>query len=280
MDREHRRRAWLVALGLHAWVLTVVGTLALAAALRPTVPSESAPDRPQRWPIALTLDDPPTRTAASTPAESPIAVAAELLPPVPAVSVTVSAPLGVGQTGLVHTTALVARETASVSSSATTSGPSAGMGASASAGVDPTVAGGGAFAGKHRPTAGRVVYLLDRSGSMGLERRLARAITALTIHAAQLPEACAVGVVAYNRQAVVFEVAAGTERLRALGQGLAFLAPEGGSDHAMGLRRALALAPDGVYWLTDASEPERLEAIRRAGVGQRCWLEHVDPAHW
>jgi hypothetical protein len=288
MIDERQRRAWLISLGLHAWLLTIGGTLALAHLLRPSVPSESPADRVCRSPIPLTLGESPAPTPtpalaeSPTPAELPIPLAGDLLPTGP-LTTEPAAPVPPDHTptrlvqaaGLVQAAARSPTDNAGTTTS-TSLAQASYIDRSSNGAGDETGASGGLFAGKRRPTAGRIVYLLDRSASMGLERRLARAIAALTAHAAELPPACAVGVVAYNRQAVVVEVPAGQERLAALGRGLAFLVAEGGSDHVLGLRRALTLAPDGIYWLTDIPEPERHAALRQAGVGRQCWVEPID----
>jgi hypothetical protein len=278
MIDERQRRAWLISLGLHAWLLTIGGTLALAHLLRPSVPSESPADRVYRSPIPLTLGESPTPAPAEspTPAELPIPLAGDLLPTGPLTTEPAAPdPPEHTPTGLVQAAARSPTDNAGTTTS-TSLAQASYIDRSSNGAGDETGASGGLFAGKRRPTAGRIVYLLDRSASMGLERRLARAIAALTAHAAELPPACAVGVVAYNRQAVVVEVPAGQERSAALGSGLAFLVAEGGSDHVLGLRRALTLAPDGIYWLTDIPEPERHAALRQAGVGRQCWVEPID----
>lgn len=113
-----------------------------------------------------------------------------------------------------------------------------------------------------------IVYVIDRSASMGLNGCLATAKRELLASLERLPSASRFQVIAYNRCA---------EPLRVNGQsGLVFATPEnkrcvsclleelqaeGGTDHVTALRRALSLGPEVIYFLTDSADL-RVDQIR------------------
>ena len=124
--------------------------------------------------------------------------------------------------------------------------------------------------GKGRPLHGAlpsgqsVVYVLDRSTSMGLTRETfdaARAALLASIEA--LPAETRFQVIAYNGRAMrvlpgnLLKIADGqTEKLA---DALLALAPEGDSRHADALRAALALGGDYLVFITDAGHEELTE---------------------
>jgi hypothetical protein len=119
---------------------------------------------------------------------------------------------------------------------------------------------------------GRVVYVLDRSGSMGLSGRFAAARQAVLAEAAALPRGSSFVVIAYNRFVERFPAGdgwhfAGPGGLEELAAWLARLEPEGGSDHDTALRRAARLAAGTVVWVSDADAPAPA-GVRRAFPGK------------
>lgn len=107
-----------------------------------------------------------------------------------------------------------------------------------------------------------VVYLLDRSTSMGLVREnFDAARAALFASVDSLPVDTAVQVLAYNGR--VTRIHAGKDLVKKspetsarLERVLGELAPEGESRHETALRAALALNADCVIWFTDATDEE------------------------
>jgi hypothetical protein len=106
-----------------------------------------------------------------------------------------------------------------------------------------------------------IVYVIDRSASMGLNGGFAKAKRELLASLDSLPTTSRFQIIAYNRSA---------EPLRINGQsGLVFATPEnkrcaavllegveaeGSTAHLPALRRALALGPDVIFFLTDADD--------------------------
>jgi hypothetical protein len=112
------------------------------------------------------------------------------------------------------------------------------------------------------PVAGRsVVYVLDRSASMGLHGRWAAARRELLASLARLPEEAWFQIVAFNSRAeplrldglvgLVPATAANKARAAAF---VEQLPAEGGTAHLPAFRQALALEPEVVFFLTDADD--------------------------
>jgi hypothetical protein len=111
------------------------------------------------------------------------------------------------------------------------------------------------------PTAKSVVYVLDRSGSMGQADAYRRACGAVLANLAQWPATTQFQVVAYNSKAQPLCVNASlgllpnnTDTLQKVAVLLAALPPTGWTDHRCGLRCGLLLAPDVLYLVTDADD--------------------------
>jgi len=109
------------------------------------------------------------------------------------------------------------------------------------------------------PTAGRsVVFVIDRSASMGLAGRLERAVRETSACLRQLPSGVRFAVIAYDRSAEPLHfqglTAAEPAAVEATVADLARLAAQGGTDHRRALRAALALGPEVIYFLTDEDE--------------------------
>jgi hypothetical protein len=111
------------------------------------------------------------------------------------------------------------------------------------------------------PTAASVVYVLDRSGSMGHADAYRRACTAVLEDLARWPATTQFQVVPYNSTAEPLCVNASlgllpktTDTLQKVEALLAALRPTGWTNHRCGLQRALLLAPDVLYLVTDADD--------------------------
>ncbi len=124
--------------------------------------------------------------------------------------------------------------------------------------------------------AARVVYVLDRSVSMGMDNKLERACQELLAGLRRLPSATRFQVVAYNNHAEPLVIHGSVDWLTAepavleeVGLALARLAAAGGTDHANALRRGLALRPDVLFFVTDADDlpPEQVALVTRGNPG-------------
>lgn len=242
-DRLHRL-GWPVCLSifLHGLLALVVCVPSL---LRPNRPESTA--QPRRIPrLTLSLEAPRPRPARPPPLpaeeELPIDVEPQLLRPAAAVLPTPGAespglPSGLG-------------------SSAAGAAPGNGSGRGGS-GLVP--AGGVPLLGVGRRVES-VVYLLDRSISMGPAGGLERARHELRTALATLPSTVSVQVLAYNRTVLPLIPSLTGLRLRGrldlteLSARLDELTPSGGTDHVAALRRGLALRPDVLFLITDAAD--------------------------
>lgn len=116
-------------------------------------------------------------------------------------------------------------------------------------------------------TALSIVYILDRSSSMGTEGRLARACDSIRASLDQLNSDSRFQIVAYNGGAVSFSTqfveATPANRERA-SRWLDGLIAEGRSEHRLGFREALWLHPNAMFLLTDADDfdEKEVKAIR------------------
>jgi hypothetical protein len=111
------------------------------------------------------------------------------------------------------------------------------------------------------PSARRVVYVVDRSLSMGLNGALARARRELLAGIAGLAPATRFQVILYNRQAEPLHVDGQSGYLSADESTLATVTREvehvlatGNTDHARALKAALRLEPDVLFLVTDADD--------------------------
>ena len=122
-------------------------------------------------------------------------------------------------------------------------------------------------------SARSVVYVLDRSLSMGPDGALDRARRELLASLDQLPAGTRFQVILYNRQAEPLRVAAQSGFLQAdqptraeVARQLASVPAAGNTDHLRALRRGLLLQPDVLFLITDAdelSDRDVLEATRQ-----------------
>jgi hypothetical protein len=143
--------------------------------------------------------------------------------------------------------------------------PAPGPGAVRPVGVSPAPAEHLPKSGGPKPVHGRlaagttVVYVLDRSASMGTGGLLPRAVAALRASLVELGPDQRFLIVAYNRGATTFPAQPSTPTpglIESAGRWLATLTAEGGSDHRAGFRDALAAKPTHIYLLTDADDLE------------------------
>lgn len=110
------------------------------------------------------------------------------------------------------------------------------------------------------PRAQSVVYLIDRSLSMGPSGALERARQELRTAIAGLPPGVSLQVLAYNRTITPLVPSATGMTLRGLVSlsdlfaQMDALTPTGGTDHVAALRRGLALHSDVLFLVTDADD--------------------------
>jgi hypothetical protein len=132
-----------------------------------------------------------------------------------------------------------------------------------------------AKSGESKPLHGKlkagksIVYVLDRSSSMGPDGRLAKACAAIKASLGQLSDECRFQIVGYNGGAEAFMnqlvLATATNRARAE-RWLDGLLAEGTSKHLVGIREALWLHPDAIFLLTDADDLDEKEAKAIRGL--------------
>jgi hypothetical protein len=105
-----------------------------------------------------------------------------------------------------------------------------------------------------------VVYVIDRSASMGPGGLLAAAVDELCASLKRLPTATRFQIVVYHDQPELLLagraelVAASLDNTDRAARRLKDLRAEGGTNHLRALRLALSLAPEVVYLLTDADD--------------------------
>jgi hypothetical protein len=120
----------------------------------------------------------------------------------------------------------------------------------------------------------KFVYVIDRSASM--LQALAIAKRELNASLEQLPPNAEFQIVLYDLDAQPLEIhgqrgllkASQENKLRAF-QLLEIVRPEGGTDHVKGLKRGLLLAPDVIYYLTDADELRPQQVVELTSLNQR-----------
>ena len=130
------------------------------------------------------------------------------------------------------------------------------------------------------PAVGKsVVFVLDRSASMGLDGRLDRARRELAASLRRLPTTARFQVITYNRtaEAVRLPGIGGLLPATPLAVETAIaavehLTAEGSTDHGRALTTALSLAPDVIYFLTDEDDLETHDvlAVTRKNGGRVC----------
>ena len=125
--------------------------------------------------------------------------------------------------------------------------------------------------------ARRIVYVIDHSASMGLNGSLERAKRELAASLEKLPETAFFQVVIYNRRAEVLALDSSSDLAPATSQArrracqlLTDLLAEGGTDYVPALKRALALRPEVVFFLTDGDglRLPQIQAITQLNRGR------------
>jgi hypothetical protein len=107
-----------------------------------------------------------------------------------------------------------------------------------------------------------IVYVLDRSSSMGADGLLKKASAAIKASLCQLPADCRFQIVAYNGGVLrlASELLPATDENRSRAERwLNDLMAEGSSNHRVGIQEALWLRPDGIFFLTDADDLDERE---------------------
>src|SRR5262249_52440834 len=110
-------------------------------------------------------------------------------------------------------------------------------------------------------TVSSVVYVLDRSVSMGGNNKLGFACQELLASLRRLPSSGRVQILAYNTPAEPLVIGGRMDLLPAepaildeVARTLDKLVAAGGTDHVRALRRGLALHPDVLFFVTDADD--------------------------
>jgi hypothetical protein len=125
-------------------------------------------------------------------------------------------------------------------------------------------------------TATRVVYVLDRSVSMGEGDKLDLACREVLASLRRLPPSARFQVILYNNSATALLIDGHIDLLPAkpavldqVADRLKDLPASGGTDHANALRRGLALHPDVLFFITDADQLpyEQIGSITRGNPG-------------
>jgi hypothetical protein len=120
------------------------------------------------------------------------------------------------------------------------------------------------------PAQGKsIVYVIDRSSSMGIDGRFDRAREQVIASLRQLPADARFQVIAYDRTALALDIGgrglavATPANVETAAAALAAMFPEGATDHVRALRQALLLRPEVIYFLTDEDD---LTAVDVANV--------------
>jgi len=131
-------------------------------------------------------------------------------------------------------------------------------------------------------TARSVVFVIDRSGSMGEAGRLALARRELAASLRRLPATTRFQVVVYNRHADVLRIAGRTDlvpvteaHIQEALQRFDLLAAEGSTNHREALRQALRLQPEVVFFLTDADDMAPADVALLTQLNRRQSAIHV-----
>jgi hypothetical protein len=146
------------------------------------------------------------------------------------------------------------------------------------AGNDSEGGGNGAAGGMFSlpATASSVVYVLDRSVSMGVNNKLDLACRELLASLRRLPTSSRFQVIAYNTSAEPLAIGGRIDLLPAepavieeVASTLHHLVAAGGTDHVQALRRGLALHPDVLFFVTDADDlpVAQIELVSRCNRG-------------
>jgi hypothetical protein len=272
MTRQHRwRRAILLSLLGHMAAIALfyavadkLGQLPSRPGSSPEAPSPAVEQEKDMW--VMDVGELPTPAAVLPRVDPPPAVASA--PPVkPDV-----APASAGHES--HDEAIHgSKDGAGHTNSGTAATPAEGSG-----GVTPSTPVNATTAFFQLPTqAQSVVYVFDRSGSMGMAGRLNQARQELLTSLERLPATARFQVIPYNRVAEPLRIAghsdlvpATIENKRQTALLLEGLAPEGGTEYLTALKRALLLQPEVIYFVTDADDlhPDQVRALTLLNHGR------------
>jgi hypothetical protein len=132
------------------------------------------------------------------------------------------------------------------------------------------------------PQGQRIVYVIDRSSSMGEHGALDAARRELLASLGWLPATARFQVVFYNRTArpLILAgrtdlVAAGADNLHEVESALAALQPAGGTNHFEALKTALTLLPDVLFLVTDADDLTQKEVREVTAMNQGRAVIHA-----
>jgi hypothetical protein len=123
--------------------------------------------------------------------------------------------------------------------------------------------GGGTSFFHIRTQAQKIVYVIDRSASMGKQGALGKACRELLASLQQLPPTALFQIIVYNSTAQPLLpqhrdwLAATAENRQRVAQALAQLTAEGSTRHNLALPLALSLNPEVIFFLTDADDLSR-----------------------
>jgi hypothetical protein len=275
--RAAKWRGWLISVALHA---AAAGLIALAArtATKPATGSTGFADNlaPGREISLVVLDDEPVRAGPKSikpilvDTAPPLAAADPLPPLLPVPSTPQAAPFapvpkampGPGVRPPVY----------NPPTPAVPAGPSGSPGGNGEPGRLPVSA-----------VAKSVVFVLDRSASMGVDDRLAVARREILASLGRMPPGTRFQVVVYNRGSEILSltgkremVALSPATLAELAAALEDLTPEGGNDHLPALQQAMWMQPEVVCLLTDADDltMDMVRAVREFNRG-KCVIHAV-----
>jgi hypothetical protein len=122
-----------------------------------------------------------------------------------------------------------------------------------------------------------IVYVLDRSGSMGEAGQLGRAVRRLLASLRGLPPTVRFQVIAYNRTPELlggdFALMPATDcNVARVAERILGLTAEGTSAHVAALDKALRLRPDAVFFLSDGGDLtiEQAQKLSAGNAGKAC----------
>jgi von Willebrand factor type A domain len=279
-NRIARNEAWIASLVFH--VALLAGVIAFVGRPRETADGPIVINtRDTGHEIGVVLLDPPAvrsvtvQTAAPRPPKPPV-VPTSPVPPIP------QPPAPPSVRTVAHQEPVAGPPAPSVqpnSPAAVSSAPGLPVSPVTNDSGSPLPAGAAtAFFGV--PAIGKsVVFVLDRSASMGLDGRLDRARRELAVSLRRLPPSARFQVIVYNKVAERVRVSGMVGLLpatpEAIEEAIAAvnrLPAEGGSEHVNALTEALSLVPDVIYFLTDEDDLETrdVQAVTRKNHGRVC----------
>jgi hypothetical protein len=153
-----------------------------------------------------------------------------------------------------------------------TNTPHGSQGSENGAGTGTGATGTAPLHGKLTKSGSSIVYVLDRSGSMGRDRKLAHAVAMLKSSLKLLGPDVRFQIVTYDSQAIASRIAGSLDLISANPVSIAEaerqldeLVGEGSSRHFEGLRLGLSFHPDLLILITDADElsPKDAKALQK-----------------